>query len=262
MAREHVAFGRKITLVGRSDLDPIGDVEDPQAEPPPERPALVGLVVGLGERHFRIVRPQIVGAPIVRSGPDVPSVQSARYPRYVRRFPLTVVSVALISGVVVAATLAQAANGPIMSAALPGETASRLQVSNQPSTDAERMGRLLVEQINAERAAYGLAPYQFDTAIAAAAAAHSADQAAHRKMSHAGTDGSNAGQRLTRQGVTWSSWGENVGAGFDDPATLTQAWLDSPTHRPIVLHATYARVGAGVATASDGTRYWTMDVVG
>jgi uncharacterized protein YkwD len=133
---------------------------------------------------------------------------------------------------------------------------------NQVPTDNERLARLLVEQINAERAAYGLAPYQFDAAIAAAAATHSADQAAQRKMSHTGTDGSNAGQRLTRQGVRWNSWGENVGAGFNDPATLAQAWLASPTHRPIVLHATYTRVGAGVATASDGTRYWTMDVVG
>jgi uncharacterized protein YkwD len=173
-----------------------------------------------------------------------------------------VAAAALASGLLVAATLAHAANGPIMSAALPGEPASRLQISSQAPTDDERLARLLVEQINAERAASGLAPYQFDAAIAAAAAAHSADQAAHGKMSHTGTDGSNAGQRLTRQGVTWSSWGENVGAGFNDPAALAQAWLDSPTHRPIVLHAIYTRVGAGVATASDGTRYWTMDVVG
>jgi uncharacterized protein YkwD len=173
-----------------------------------------------------------------------------------------VVVAVLATGTVVAATLVHAANGPIMSAALPGETASRLQVSNQATTSDERLARLLVEQINAERAVYGLAPYQFDAAIAAAAAVHSADQAAHDKMSHTGSDGSNAGQRLTRQGVTWSSWGENVGAGFDDPATLAQAWLASPTHRPIVLHAAYTRVGVGAATASDGTRYWTMDAVG
>jgi uncharacterized protein YkwD len=94
------------------------------------------------------------------------------------------------------------------------------------------------------------------------AAAHSADQAARKTMSHTGSDGSNAGQRLTRLGVTWSSWGENVGAGFNDPATLLQAWLASPTHRPTVLSTTYTRIGTGVATASDGTRYWTMDVVG
>jgi len=172
-----------------------------------------------------------------------------------------VVAVALTSGVAVAATLAQASNGPIMSAALPGEPASRLQMPNQATTNDEKMARLLVEQINAQRAAYGLAPYQFDVAIAAVAATHSADQAARHTMSHTGADGSNAGLRLTRHGVTWSSWGENVGAGFDDPAAVLRAWLDSPTHRPIVLSATYTRVGVGVATASNGTRYWTMDAV-
>ena len=172
------------------------------------------------------------------------------------------VAVALTSGVAVAATLAQAANGPIMSAARPGEPASRLQIPSQPTTADQQLARQLAEQINAQRAANGLAPYQFDVAIAAVAAAHSADQAARHTMSHTGADGSNAGQRLTRQGVTWSSWGENVGAGFNDPATLLQAWLASPTHRPIVLSSTYTRIGVGVATATDGTRYWTMDVVG
>jgi uncharacterized protein YkwD len=173
-----------------------------------------------------------------------------------------VVAVVLTSGVVVAATLAQAASGPIMSAARPGFTASRLQIPSQATTADEQMARLLAEQINAQRAAYGLAPYQFDLAMAAVAAAHSADQAARNTMSHTGSDGSNAGQRLTRMGVTWSSWGENVGAGFNDPATLLQAWLASPTHRPTVLSTTYTRIGTGVATATDGTRYWTMDVVG
>ncbi len=180
----------------------------------------------------------------------------------VRRFPLSVVAAVLTSGVVVAATLVHAANGPIMGAALPGETASRLHIPAVVQTTEDKMARLLVEQINAERATHGLAPYQFDAAVAATAAAHSADQAARHTMSHTGSDGTNAGQRLTRQGVTWSSWGENVGAGFNEPAPLLQAWLDSPTHRPIVLSATFTRVGAGVAAASDGTRYWTMDGVG
>ena len=81
-------------------------------------------------------------------------------------------------------------------------------------------------------------------------------------MSHTGPTDRTPASASRVSGVTWSSWGENVGAGFNDPAVLAQAWLDSPTHRPIVLSATYTRVGAGVATASDGTRYWTMDVVG
>ena len=90
------------------------------------------------------------------------------------------VAVVLTSGVVVAATLAQAANGPIMSAARPGLTASRLQIPSQPTTADEQLARQLAEQINAQRAAYGLAPYQFDLAMAAVAAAHSADQAARQ----------------------------------------------------------------------------------
>ena len=175
--------------------------------------------------------------------------------------PLTVAGALLASGLLAVTTLAHAVDGPIMSAALPGDTASRLQIQSPAEAENERLARLLGELINVERGRYGLAPYQYDAAIAATAAAHSADQAARRTMSHTGSDGSNAGQRLTSNGVTWSSWGENVGAGFNDPATLLQAWLNSPTHRPIVLSAVYTRVGVGVATASNGTRYWTMDAV-
>ncbi|MGH9133133.1 MAG: CAP domain-containing protein [Ilumatobacteraceae bacterium] len=183
-----------------------------------------------------------------------------------RTSPLTVVAAALTAGLVAAATLTHAASGPITQAAVPGEPASRLEVPAQatepaPSAD-ERMARLLAEQIDAARAEHGLPPYQYDAAVAAAATAHSADQAAHDRMSHTGSDGSNAGQRLTRYGVTWQSWGENVGAGFTEPASLLQAWLDSPSHRPTVLSSTYTRVGVGVVAAADGTRYWTMDAVG
>jgi uncharacterized protein YkwD len=183
----------------------------------------------------------------------------------VRRFPLAVVAAVLIAGTVVAASIVQAANAPIMGAALPGEAAARLQVPSAgqaPTTEEEKMARLLVEQINAERATHGLAAYQFDAAAAAAAATHSADQATRRTMTHAGSDGSNAGQRLTKIGVSWGTWAENVGAGFNDPATILQAWLDSASHGPVVLSTSFTRVGAGVATSTDGARYWTMIAVG
>ena len=201
------------------------------------------------------------GAGRPRRAPVLANRVQARYRCYVRISPLTVAGAILASGLIAAATLAHAVDGPIMSAALPGETASRLQIPTPATTEDQDLARLLAEQINAERARHGLAPYQYDATVAATAAAHSADQAARRTMSHTGSDGSNAGQRLTRNGVTWSSWGENVGAGFTDPAVLLQAWLNSPTHRPIVLSASYTRVGVGVATASNGTRYWTMDAV-
>ena len=93
MPGEDVALGRHVASVRRSDLDPIGEVEGPQTEPPAERPALVGLVVGFDERHHSIVEGPIVGMPIGRRRPDVSTVGSALYCRYVRRFPLTVVAI-------------------------------------------------------------------------------------------------------------------------------------------------------------------------
>ena len=91
MAGEDVALGRQVALVGRSDLDPIGEVEGPQAEPPPERPALVGLVVGFGERHVHDrTAPDREGGHGARPGVASGAIRP-RYRCYVRRFPLTVV---------------------------------------------------------------------------------------------------------------------------------------------------------------------------
>jgi uncharacterized protein YkwD len=180
----------------------------------------------------------------------------------VRLSSLTVVAAVLATGLITAATIVHAVESPIMHAARPGETAARLELKGSAAKDEERTARLLVELLNGQRAASGLPPYQFNASAAAAAAAHSADQAQRRKMSHTGSDGSNAGQRLTRHAVMWGTWGENVGAGFDDPAALLKAWLASPTHRPIVLSPTFTHVGVGAGVASDGTRYWTMDAYG
>ena len=152
-----------------------------------------------------------------------------------------------------------------MGAARPGEPAARLQIpsvttSPTPTTRRSWPAARRADQRRAGRAT-GWPPYQFDVAVAAVAAAHSADQASRRTMSHAAPTDERR-PALTRHGVTWGTWAENVGAGFNEPAPLLQAWLASPTHRPAVLSSNFTRIGVGVATPTDGTRYWTMIVVG
>ena len=34
------------------------------------------------------------------------------------------------------------------------------------------------------------------------------------RMTHTGSDGSDAGQRISREGYRWSAWGENVAMGY------------------------------------------------
>lgn len=117
----------------------------------------------------------------------------------------------------------------------------------------------VVTLLNTERARRGLAPYADQPQVAAAAQAHSADMAAHRNMSHTGSDGSNAGDRLTANGFTWRAWGENIAAGQPTAQDVVTAWINSTGHRPQML-GSYSYVGVGVAAAADGTLYWTLVV--
>jgi uncharacterized protein YkwD len=117
----------------------------------------------------------------------------------------------------------------------------------------------VVTLLNTERASRGLAPYADQPQVAEAAQAHSADMAAHRNMSHTGSDGSNAGDRLTANGFTWRAWGENIAAGQRTAHDVVTAWINSTGHRPQML-GSYSYVGVGVAAAADGTLYWTLVV--
>ena len=117
----------------------------------------------------------------------------------------------------------------------------------------------VVELINIERARTGLPALVWHDQVAAAASTHSADMAATDAIGHTGSDGSDAGDRLTAEGFRWSAWGENVAAGFTTAEPLFDAWMASSGHRRQML-GEYTYIGIGVADAADGTAYWTLVV--
>lgn len=125
-----------------------------------------------------------------------------------------------------------------------------------PATTGSTAGQRVVDLLNAERASRGLPAVAWHDQVAAAASLHSDDQAAHRQMSHTGSDGSNTGDRLDRVGFDWRGWAENVGAGYPTPAAMFEGWLNSDGHRANML-GNYRYVGVAV-TSADGVRYWTM----
>ena len=113
---------------------------------------------------------------------------------------------------------------------------------------------------NDERVAAGLAPLAISGQLEAAASAHSADQATHATMSHTGSDGSRAGDRITRAGFSWSTYGENVAYGYGSPSAVVAGWMNSDSHRDNILDPAFTSIGVAYATATDGTIYWTMDL--
>lgn len=177
------------------------------------------------------------------------------------RHPLRLVTAGLVVAASLAVGLVVSASGsatPDRAALVP---AGAINVPAQAGPDAGlRMWSVCVDLANAQRVAIGRAPLTLDLRLTRAANAHSADQAARLLMTHTGANGSNAGQRMTNAGFTWSSWGENVARGQRDCASVVDAWMNSSGHRANILSASFTHIGMGAVRGSNGSIYWTMDL--
>ncbi|MDG4808321.1 CAP domain-containing protein [Micromonospora sp. WMMD1120] len=116
--------------------------------------------------------------------------------------------------------------------------------------------REVVDLVNAERAKAGCKALTINEKLMTAAQRHSQDQADHQKMSHTGSDGSNAGTRLDRVGYTWRTYGENVAWNQKSPTAVMDAWMNSSGHRANILNCAFTEIGVGIAS-SNGP-YWTQ----
>ncbi len=131
----------------------------------------------------------------------------------------------------------------------------------QPSAQEQ----YLLELINAERAKVGAQPLAFDGDLVEAAEGHSQWMLAADTFSHTGSGGSNAGQRMTGAGYTFTgswSWGENIAwattrspAGLNDEVLLLHTNLmNSSGHRANILNDSYREVGLGLEVGDYGGR--------
>lgn len=114
----------------------------------------------------------------------------------------------------------------------------------------------IVQLVNAERSKVGCSPVTLNAVLTKAAQAHSEDMATHQNMSHTGSDGSAPGDRITRAGYAWSTYGENVAYGYTTPEQVTSGWMSSPGHKANILNCAFKEVGVGLAQPGS---YWTQD---
>lgn len=70
----------------------------------------------------------------------------------------------------------------------------------------------VIDLVNVERAAEGIAPLSYDARLAAAARGHSEDMGLHDYFSHTSLDGRTVSDRITDAGYTWNFIGENIAA--------------------------------------------------
>jgi len=114
-------------------------------------------------------------------------------------------------------------------------------------------------EVNRRRSEAGCASVRLLAPLNRAAQAHSADMAAHGRLTHSGTDGSRPDDRMRATGYRPRHTGEAVAAGAATAEAVVRQWMDSPPHRAILLTCRYTDAGVGRAGGSDNP-WWTLDL--
>ncbi|MFD4243966.1 CAP domain-containing protein [Streptomyces sp. NPDC058525] len=139
--------------------------------------------------------------------------------------------------------------------AKPKPPAKPKQPSTPPTAAPSGPAAEVVALVNQERAKAGCSALTVNAKLTTAALNHSKDMAAHSNMSHTGSDGSDPGQRITRAGYAWMTYGENVAYGYSTPEQVMTGWMNSPGHRENILNCSFKEIGVGLAQPNS---YWTQ----
>jgi uncharacterized protein YkwD len=121
---------------------------------------------------------------------------------------------------------------------------------------------LMARTLNADRAKAGLIPVRLDSRLTTIARARSADMAAKHYFSHTQPDGRTVFDILSAKGIKWYSAGEIIawntwGLLSESVTAANTGWLNSPTHRSIIMATSYNYMGVGLAIDASGKKLWT-----
>jgi uncharacterized protein YkwD len=118
------------------------------------------------------------------------------------------------------------------------------------------------ELMNEQRRALGLQILPWDEQVVAIAREHSENMAAQKFFSHKDSNGSFVDDRAAKAGIfNWLAIGENIAfmKGFDDPAVMAvEKWMQSASHKKNILNGQWRASAIGIATAADGSIYFTQ----
>jgi uncharacterized protein YkwD len=136
-------------------------------------------------------------------------------------------------------------------------------------SDGQHMASRVLALVNAARSRARLCGGQkfpatealkLDPTLARVAEAHARDMLRHNRMSHTGSDGSNAADRVTRAGYPWRAVAENVASGQTSADEVVQTWLQSPGHCANLMRPDLREMGVASAfdPSSEAGTYWAQ----
>ena len=104
----------------------------------------------------------------------------------------------------------------------------------------------VVELVNTDRGAGGLAPLHIDTQLAAAAEAKAGDMVLHDYFAHTSPEGRTPWNWIEGAGYDYRYAGENLAIRFTGAEEEQSAWMASPTHRANIMSDRFVDIGVAV----------------
>ena len=105
----------------------------------------------------------------------------------------------------------------------------------------------LIDGTNAARTTNNIAPLQVNPLLQAAAQEKANDMVANGYFAHTSPTGVTPWHWFNAVGYAYTYAGENLAVNFSNSEDVTNAWLNSPTHRENIMNRNFTQIGIAVA---------------
>lgn len=112
---------------------------------------------------------------------------------------------------------------------------------------AEVLPAVISDLTNQEREQSHLSALKVSSLLTEAAQEKAQDMAQNTYFAHVSPQGKTPWHWLSQVGYQYEYAGENLAINFADSADVTEAWMNSPTHRANIVKGVYTEIGTGIA---------------
>ena len=126
--------------------------------------------------------------------------------------------------------------------------------------DADRLADQVVELVNLERAQRDLRPVVANATLAKIAENYACRMIETQFFGHKDPlNGHGALERAAAAKYMFYAIGENLAAGPQTSGEVMKAWMESPSHRDIILDPSWREIGVAVRTGGEYAVYWVQE---
>ena len=140
------------------------------------------------------------------------------------------------------------------------EEDSSARVNCLTPEDADRLADQTLELVNLERAEIGLTPVAPNAELSKIADEYACRMIEQDFFGHSDpTTGHGPGERAIAGKYRFLAVGENLASGPESPAEVVQLWMESESHRDVILDSRWSDFGMGIRLAADGSIFWVQE---